>query len=74
MRGQYICRVVMDFMYHRKNTPYKRAPRWDRVVEDVKRQRIGEDGKVKFTTDTRLSQIKRKLLNASYGIETEIVK
>lgn len=62
-----ICRVVCDFSY------------WDcdqnkTIVEDVKKERIGRDGKVKFTTNTDLSKIKQKLMLAVLGIKVVIVK
>lgn len=76
--GVDVCRVEMDFIYFRKVVPERTVPRmcagFERVVEDVKRERRDKYGKVKFTTDTRISKINRRLLKACYGIDVRIVK
>jgi len=63
-----ICRVELDFRYWDKVDGGK----W--VYEDVKSVRIDDHGRVKFSTDTSLSKIKRKLLKAIFGIEVTIVE
>lgn len=62
-----ICRVVCDFSYWDEQTQKM-------IVEDVKDERRGRDGKIKFTTDTTLSKIKQRLMLAVAGIEITIVK
>lgn len=78
IKGVHVCRVVADFLYWEQRP----KPRLDGngedmipslVVEDIKSERIGKDGKVKFTTDTRISKIGRKLLFAQYGVEVKVL-
>lgn len=42
------------------------------IYEDVKAQTFGRDGKVSYTTDTRISKIGRNLLKAFKNIDVEI--
>lgn len=67
VNGVKICKGVFDFSYW--DNANKRA-----VVEDVKKERRGRDGKIKFTTDTDLSKIKQRLMLACHGIEVVLVK
>lgn len=41
--------------------------------EDVKVEKRGRDGKIVFSTDTRISKIGRKLLKATYGIDVNLI-
>ena len=68
INGVDVCYVIADFAYRSHLVPKRK------VVEDVKSQRIGKDGKIKFSTDTRHSKIGRKLVLAVHGIEIVLVK
>lgn len=63
---EHICRVHLDFSYYENSDHCL-------VVEDVKAERIGKDGKLR-TTDTRHSKIGRKLMLAVHGIIVGVVK
>ena len=65
--GVDICTVVPDFAY----IALREGGRVR--YEDVKQQRIGRDGKVKYSTDTRHSRIGRKLLKAFKKIDVDIL-
>ena len=67
VNGLHIQDVRADFSYYDRTTGRL-------VVEDVKEERIGRDGKVKFTTHTDQSKIGYKLLLAVHGIDVVIVK
>lgn len=69
--GIEICRVTADFSYERYDIMERG---WVKVVEDVKSERRGKDGKLKFTTDTARSKLNRKLVLAAFGIEIKVVK
>lgn len=78
IKNVHICNVFMDFSYWER----KPEPRLDgkgermltvQIVEDIKAHRIGKDGKEKFSTDTRISKIGRKLLLANFGIEVKVL-
>ncbi len=43
------------------------------VVEDMKSERRGKDGKVKYTTNTKISRLKQKLMLAFHGVQIKIV-
>lgn len=67
INGVHIQDVVADFSYYDRATGRL-------VVEDVKGERVGRDGKVKFSTNTDRSKIGYKLLRAVHGIDVVIVK
>ena len=66
VNGVKICTVVLDFQYY----DYENCRH---VYEDVKVERRGRDGKVAFSTDTRISKIGRKLLDAVHGIDVNLI-
>jgi hypothetical protein len=69
--GVKICTVVLDFSYIDRSIKSYGVSMIR--YEDVKVQKLGKDGKIAFTTDTRHSKIGRKLLKAFHGIDVDLV-